>query len=198
MRTQPAIHQAVRGIGRREAVGRLAILGVGLAAAACTPLKIVLHLYPEHFDKDPELVDRVLRAFVTAVIPGAPEDDPDLIRAYHDTRYPLGKYKSFLAADLCRRTWERWGTDEFHRLPLSLRTEIIQIAVRSGGTTARLYHGAIFLAQIAFYAGIYDDAKGCALIGFDGRYRFRGIEATTYPDPGRFLARALTGDGNPA
>lgn len=198
MRRQPAVHQTDRGIERREAVRRLALLGAGLAVTACTPLKIVLHLYPEDFDKDPKRVDRVLRAFVTAVLPGAAEDDPDLIRAYHDTAYPLGKYRNFLAADLSRRAWDGFGTDAFHQLPLEQRTEIIRCAVASGGTTARLYHGAIFLAQIAFYGGIYDDAKGCPLIGFEGRYRFRGIEATTHPAPERFLARAITHDGSPA
>ena len=132
------------------------------------------------------------------MLPGAAEDDPDLIRAYHDTAYPLGKYRNFLAADLSRRAWDGFGTDAFHQLPLEQRTEIIRCAVASGGTTARLYNGAIFLAQIAFYGGIYDDAKGCPLIGFEGRYRFRGIEATTHPEPERFLARAITHDGSPA
>lgn len=187
-----------RQMARREAVRRLAVLGAGLAAAACTPLKIVLHLYPEDFDKDPRRVDQVLRAFVTAVLPGAAEDDPDLIRAYHDTTYPLGKYRSFLAADLSRRAWNGFGTDAFQELSLEQRTEIIRCAVASGGTTARLYHGAMFLAQVAFYSGIYDDAKGCPLIGFEGRYQFRGIEATTYAEPERFLARAVSRDGNPA
>jgi len=197
MRVQPTLQEG-SGIARREAVRRLAVLGAGLVAAGCTPLRIVLHLYPEDFDRDPALVDRVLRAFVAAVIPGAQDNDPDLTRAYHDAAYPLGKYASFLAADLCRRAWARHGTDAFHRLPLDERTAIIRRAVSSGGTTARLYNGAIFLAQVAFYSGIYDDDKGCALIEFEGRYRFRGLEATTYPDPERFLGRALTPDGNPA
>ena len=187
-----------RQMERREAVRRLAVLGAGLAAAACTPLKIVLHLYPEDFDKDPERVDQVLRAFVTAVLPGAAEDDAGLIRAYHDATYPLGKYRNFLAADLSRRAWNGFGTDAFQELSLQQRTEIIRCAVASGGTTARLYNGAMFLAQVAFYGGIYDDVKGCPLIGFEGRYRFRGLAATTYPEPERFLARALSRDGNPA
>lgn len=185
-------------MGRRDALRRLGVVSAGLGLAACTPLRIVLHLYPDDFDRDQELTDQVLRAFVTAVIPGAPVDGRNIIRALRDEAYPLRRYAGFLAADLCRRARDRIRTGAFHHLSLAERTEIIQSAVSGGGTTARLYHGAIFLTQVAFYGGIYDDATGCPLIGFEGRYRFRGVAATTYPDPHRFLCPGRSPDGNPA
>src|SRR5574341_143571 len=43
-----------------------------------------------------------------------------------------------------------------------------------------------------------DDGTGCPLIGFEGAYRFRGLDALTHPDPERFLASVATRDGNPA
>ena len=68
-------------IPRRQALHQLGLIAAGLAAA-CTPVRVLVSAYPQAFDDDDELVDRVLRAFVTAVIPGAPADDPDLVRAY--------------------------------------------------------------------------------------------------------------------
>ena len=185
------------GLSRRDAVRRLALLATGLAAAGCTPMRVVLRLYPEDFDREPDLVDRMLRAFVAAVIPGAPIDDPSLLRAYHDPYYRLDQYTGFLAADLCSRAERRFGHSAFDELSLEERARVIQDGLAADATTARLYNGAIFLAQVAFYGGIHADENGCPLIGFEGAYRFRGLDTVTYPDPGRFLARAITADGNP-
>ena len=182
-------------LSRRQALRHIGLLAAGLAVG-CMPLRIVLKAYPEDFETDPALTDRILRAFVITVIPAAPADDPDLVRVYGDRFYPFAAYRAFFAADLCRRAAERFGTAAFDRLTPEQRTGVIQEGLHADATTQRLYTGAVFLAQISFYGGIYDDAKGCPQIGFDGRYRFRGLEALTYPDPERFLARVLTAGGN--
>lgn len=73
--------QQPRTLSRREAMRHMAIIASGLSfglSTACTPLKIGLGMHPRMFDTDLELRDRVLRAFVTTVIPGAPADDPGL------------------------------------------------------------------------------------------------------------------------
>jgi hypothetical protein len=184
-------------VSRREAIKGLAVLTAGLGVG-CTPLRIAMHLYPDEFDNQPERVDRVLRAFVATVIPGAPLDDPNLIRAFYDSYYPLAKCRNFFAADLCQRALNRFGTDDFERLAPEQRTGVIESGLSQSGTIGRVYTGAIFLTQIAFYAGIYDADRGCPLIGFDGRYRFRSVAQTSYPNPGSFLARARTADGNPS
>jgi hypothetical protein len=184
-------------LDRREAVRRLALLAVGVAATGCTPLRVVLRLYPEKFDRDLDLVDRVLRAFVATVIPGAPIEDPDLVRAYYDPYYPLAKYVDFFASDLCGRSERLFGDSAFDRLTPEERTRVIQDGLAADHTTARLYNGAILLGQVAFYASIYNDTKGCDLIGYEGRYQFRGLDAITYPQPESFFARATTADGNP-
>lgn len=187
-----------QSISRRDVLGRLAFLFAGAAATACTPLRVVLHMYPEEFDTQPGLVRRMLCAFVETVVPGAPSDDPNLARACLDPDYPLAKYAGFLASDLCKRSKQMFANPNFVALTSDRRAAVVQNALQADGTTARLYNGAIFLSQVAFYAGIYDDDRGCPLIGFEGRYRFRGLEATSYPHPERFLARAITLDGNPA
>lgn len=186
-----------QSISRRDMLGRLGFLFAGAAATACTPVRVILHMYPEEFDTQPDLVRRVLRAFVETVVPGAPSDDPNLARAYLDPDYPLAKYAGFLASDLCKRSKQMFADPNFDALTIDQRTAVVENALHADGTTARLYNGAIFLGQVAFYAGIYDDDRGCPLIGFEGRYRSKGLEATSYPHPERFLARTITVDGNP-
>ncbi len=182
-------------IPRRQAIRGLAFLTVGLVAA-CTPLRVLVDAYPQVFDDDDELVDRVLRAFVTAVIPGAPADDPNLVRAHTDPAYPFAQYAGFFAADLSRRAAQRFDGRPFEQLDVHQRTTVIVDGLKADGTTRKLYSGAIALAQIAFYAGMYDDRKGCALIGFEGGYRWHAPNDITYHDPARFLSYARTADGN--
>src|SRR3990172_2165184 len=183
-------------IDRRTALKRLSILAAGYASAACTPARILLHCYPDDLARQPLLTEQVLRAFVITVIPGAPPDDPSLIRAYYDTYYPLARYRDFLVADLCERSRDPFRIERFDRLSPNQRTAVIHSGLDQGGTTARLYNGAIFLAQIAVFGGIYDDERGCPLIGFEGRYR--GLDAVSYPDPERFLPRSSSADGHPS
>jgi len=179
---------------RRTALGRLGLLMVGAAAAGCTPLRIVFKDYPERFE-DEDASDRVLRAFVSAVIPGAHEDDPNLVRVYFDEYYRFARYTGFFAADLTSRAAEIFGAP-FESLSTAERSRVIQDGLAADGTTERLYSGAIFLAQLSYYSGIYDSQAGCDLIDFDGAYRFRDPHQNTYPHPDDFLAATATRDGN--
>lgn len=183
-------------LSRREALRHVGALAAGVAAA-CTPLRIVLHDYPERFESDADLQERVLLAFATTVIPEADPGAPHLTRAFADPAYPFAVYRAYFVSDLSRRGAERFGEPSFDRLNHSQRTAVISDGLRADATTRKVYTGAIYLLQISYYAGIYDALSGCALIGFEGVYRFRGAEAITYPDPERFLAAARTADGNP-
>lgn len=182
-------------LSRRDALRQLSVVVAGLAAA-CTPLRVVLHDYPRDFETDPALLDRVLRAFVTTVIPEADPGAPDLVRAFNDPALPFAAYRAFFASDLSRRAAERFGEPAFERLSLERRTAVVTDGLNADATTKRLYTGAVFLTQASYYAGMYDDAAGCPLIGFEGAYRFRGLDAFTHPDPERFLAATATRDGN--
>jgi hypothetical protein len=184
-------------VTRRQLLQHLGLIAAGLAAA-CTPVRVLVNAYPQTFDDDPELVDRVLRAFVTAVIPGAPADDPALVRAFTDRDYPFADYAAFFAADLSRRGRQRFAEPAFERLTAEQRAAVIRDGLAGDATSRKLYNGAITLAQIAFYAGIYDAHKGCALIGFEGGYHLHPLSDITHPDPTRFLAAAMTPDGNAA
>ena len=184
---------------RREALRRMAIVAAGLSAGltvGCTPLRIGFGMYPGKYDSDSRIGDRVLRAFVGTVIPGAPEDAPNLIRVYKDDFYPLTQYRGYLVYDLCERSDRLFGAWRFSDLEAELRVRVIQDALDADKTTRRLYEGGIFLAQISFYAGVYDDAAGCELIDFDGGSRLLPLAEQTYPDPEGHFAACLTLDGN--
>jgi hypothetical protein len=183
-------------MSRREALGRLAVLTAGLGWA-CTPLRIAFGLYPEEFDRQPERVERVLRAFVVTVVPGMPEGDRNLVRIYFDRYYPFAKYRNFFVSDLCQRGLEQYGTDAFDRLTFAQRTKVIQAGLEKGGVTRRLYTGAVFMAQVSCYAGIYDADRGCPLIDFEGNYSDRLPSGVSFDAPARYLARSISSDGNP-
>ncbi len=178
---------------RRDVVRNLAWIIAGTAAAACTPLRIITRAFPEEFKRDRALVEATLRAFASAVIPRAAGDTSDPARALLDHRYPLARYAAFFASDLSQRSQSRYGTPAFTTLPLEQRTAVIADGLSADGTTRKLYRGAIYLTQVAVYAGIYDDDAGCALIGFSGRYRGGQI---SYENADAFLPAPRTSMGN--
>ena len=180
-------------ISRRDVLRALGLITAGVAVSACTPLRIITRAYPDEFKHDGNKVERVLRAFVVTVIPGAPADSRDLVRAYLDRAYPFAPYAAFFASDLCDRACERFGHDRFWELEVRQRTQVISDGLAADATTRTLYGGAIFLAQVSFYSGIYDDATGCPLIDFPGRYRG---DVVSYDGADRFLPAALTETGN--
>lgn len=184
-------------MSRRAALKGLAVLAAS-CSVACTPLRIAMRLYPEEFDEQSERVHRILRAFVETVVPGVRIDEPDLVRPFYDSYYPLAKCRGFFASDLCNRTMRHYSSFDFERLSIQQRTKIVAEGLAEGGTTGRVYTGAVFLTQIAVYAGIYDPDRGCPLIDFDGRYRPQDRKAMAYPNPERFLPHSISGDGNPA
>ena len=179
---------------RREVVRYLALILAGAAADACTPLRIVTRSFPAAFKHDPDLVAQTLRAFTAAVVPGFEPGDTDPARVLLDRHYPFAKYAQFFASDLSRRAEQRGG-GPFASLDVAQRTAVIMEGLKCDATTRKLYRGAIFLTQIALYAGIYDSDAGCSLIDFHGRYR--GGELS-YDDPESFLPQSLTAQGNAA
>ena len=184
-------------LSRRAALARLGAV-VATAAAGCTPVRYALRLYPSSFDDDRDVRDRTLRAFVRAVVPSSDPGDPDLTRAFDDRLFPFARYRGFFAADLCRRADRLFRRSRFDRLDRHEQARVIADGLGADSVTRRLYTGAVFLAQVSVLGGIYAEDAAVAPLGFDGAYRFRGLDAITYPDPGRYLAPALTTDGNPA
>ena len=190
--------QSASIVSRREVVRRLAVVGTGLSvgfAAGCTPIKIGLHVHASSFDTNLEIGERVLRAFVSTVIPGVDESSPHLIRVFEDDYYPFAEYRGDLIADLCKRSDRLFDMKLFSYLDAEQRTQVVQNALSSHNVIRQLYEGAIFLAQVSCYAGIYDAAGGCDLIDFHGA-GFINFADQTYSSPERYLAGSLTTNGN--
>src|SRR2546421_3526835 len=132
-------------IPRRHALRQLGLIAAGLAAA-CTPMRVLVSAYPQGFDDDDGLVDRVLRAFVTAVIPGAPADDPNLVRAHTDPAYPFAQYAGFFAADLSRRAARRVDGRAFERLDVRGRRGVSAEGLGADGARRERDYGRRRLA----------------------------------------------------
>ncbi len=167
-------------------------------AAVLSAVRMIANLYPRRFRADLGLRDRILRAFVVTVIPGADEVDPHLVRMYSDTYYPFYPYTGYLVYDLARRSRVLWGTEAFNSLDPERRTAVVENALSGDETTARLYRGAMLMAQVSYFAGVYDPDHGCALIDFPGKNNGFPREAITYPDAWRYLGEETSTDGNPS
>lgn len=168
----------------------------GVVIAGCSPIRILLKDYPKKFDRNAELKDTTLRAFVATVIPGARDDDPNLARIYTDDYYPFHSYCAFFVSDLSRRSAELYGSERFDLLSRDQRTHVIDNGLQADATITRLYEGAILMAQVSFYGGIYDDDEGCPLIDFHGTNSGFTAEEMCYPDSSLHLAREETNGGN--
>ena len=166
-------------------------------AAIVSAVRMLLDLYPRRFRADADLRDRLLRAFVLTVIPGADHDSPNLVRMYHDTDYPFYPYAGYLVHDLARRSMHLFGTETFDLLDSGERTIVLEDALASDETTSRLYRGALLIAQVSYFAGVYDPDRGCPMIDFPGRNQGFTPAELSYPDSARFLGVESTKDGNP-
>ena len=175
-------------LSRREALSWLAASASGLLGA-CAPVARIAVPSPRV-----ESAGRVLHAFVATVVPGS-GDSPALIRPFADPFYSFSEWRSWFAADLCRRAARR-GQSRFDLLPSHDQTRIVADGLGGDPVTRRVYTGAVFLAQVSAYVSLYDERGGASLIGYEGAHRFRGLAAITYEKPERFLATPITADGN--
>ena len=196
MRTlvEPGSLPWTRSVSRREALQSFGVLALG-AFVGCTPLRLALRTDRL---REGEETEETLRAFVTTVIPLANAGEPHLTRAFYDEDYGFRRCCGFFVKDLRRRAERRFAGVSFPMLSADRREEIVQSGLAAGGLTGRVYAGAAFLAQVAYYGGIYDSARGCPAIDFRGRNRGFGDEDLTYPDAARFLGTHRSGDGNPS
>jgi hypothetical protein len=138
---------------RRHALRTLAAVLPAVAAAACAPARIVLRAYPAEFKGDSARTKATLVAFVCTVEPGASADPACAERALQDPAYPLASYAGYLASDLDERA-NRAHHCPFTDLSCDDRAAVVASGVAAGGVTGKLYAGAVYLTQIAVYAGL--------------------------------------------
>ena len=193
----PASTATACRLNRREALARLGVMVAGLTAA-CAPAEVLTRIELGDLDIDAARVERNLRAFALTIVPAAPPDAPAMVKPFFDERYPLARFRGLFAADLARRARARSGNTHLDRLSLADREAIVREGLNGDPVMRRLYTGAVFMVQLAALGGIYSESAEVPLLGFEGEYRFQGIEAITYPEPGRYLSAPLSADGNPA
>lgn len=171
--------------------------GLGIAAlvglASCTPVKYILNPRPKRY-LDPSTLERTLRAFAETIIPGAPLDEPNLVRIFTDDYYPFAEYAAFFANDLDSRSHDTFRR-EFAELTQDDRTTIVKAGLAADATMSRLYYAAIYMTKVSFFGGIYDDTKGCPMIEFYGKDGFMSADMY-YDNASQYLAREITINGN--
>ncbi len=180
-------------IGRLDFIKKISLLA-GAIATGCSPVKILLNLYPEIYN-DNKLKEQIITAFITTVIPGANPNEPNLCRIFSDNYYPFYKYCGFFVSDLCEKSKNHFGIENFHELNLWQRTEIIKEGLKDEFTTSRIYTAAIYITQVSYYCSIYDEKKGCELIDFEGSYGFLNVDNHFDKDKLK-LANEITCHGN--
>lgn len=180
-------------MSRREVLRGIGILSL-FTLASCTPVKYVLNSHPSKYN-DKSSLDATLRTFVVTVLPGAPIDDPNLVRIYTDDYYPFAEYASFFANDLDSRASNLYSKT-FVALTDVQRTAVIQDGLQADKTMVRLYKAAIYMAKVSFFAGIYDPSKGCPTIEFYGENNGFDPDEMYYSDAKRFMAKEITFTGN--
>jgi hypothetical protein len=160
-------------------------------------LQMVLKIFPHKYCRNRLLRQRILKAFVSTVIPGADENDENLVSMYEDKYYPLITYCGYFAFDLNRKSKKLFNKKEFINLTLQERTKVIQTALNGRELTKRLYKGAILMAHVSYYGAVYNEERGCPLIDFPGRNNGYTKDEISYTFSSIFFDRELSVDGHP-
>ena len=174
---------------RRQAIRQMAIIGVGLSVAGSATGCLGNGATGDQLGHG----DKLIRAFMEAVAPGAPVQHPDITLAFRDERFGFSKYRWLFNFDLRKRACSLFGTLNFHKLNINERKIVIEDALRSDGKMKRLYSGAIQLAQLTVYTGYYREPERCEMIQFESGF---GGGSTSYQNAGQFFGRSMTLNGN--
>lgn len=176
------------------------IRSFSLAAAAvitgCSQIKYLTGCYPDKYKNENKTNELSLRAFVTTVIPGADEKDPNLIKIFYDEYYSFKPLCGFFISDLCTKSKDLFDIEEFNLLNEEQRNFIVQEGLNGDSMISRLYTAAIFMTQVSYYSGIYDDGVGCKLIDFEGSNTGFTESELFYPNTTAYLSNELTLNGN--
>jgi hypothetical protein len=160
-------------------------------------LQMVLRLFPHRYCNDRALKEKTLRSFVTTIIPEADKDEKFLIKMYEDEYYPFHTYCGYFIYDLNKRSMKLFSGKEFSFLSLGKRTQVVKNALSGRELTARLYKGAILMAQVSYYGAIYQEENGCKLIDFPGRNSGYETKEITYPFAKYVFCNELSLNGQP-
>jgi hypothetical protein len=160
-------------------------------------IRMVLKIFPHKYCKNDSIKEKILRAFVTTIIPGSNENDDNLVNMYLDSYYSFHTYCGYFVYDLNRRSKKLFNKKEFLSLSDEEKTKVIKDALMGRELTRRLYKGAILMAQVSYFGAVYDEEKGCPLIDFPGRNNGYNQEEITYSYSSKLFDKELSLDGHP-
>jgi len=181
---------------RRQAIQTIAAVLSAVGAAACAPARILLGAYPAEFKGNSARTMATLAAFVCTVEPGACPDPARTALTLQDAYYPLARYAAYLASDLDGRANHGYRRP-FAALSCAERAAVVASGLAAGGVTGKLYSGAVYLTQIAVYAGLgSSDNRLLHLeaVSFDNTPH----RSASFPDAKPRFPRSLSLNGNPA
>lgn len=177
---------------RRALLEQLAGTCAALAAAGCVPRVVTAPL----LRREPALEEAVALAFLDTIVPGLDDTSRQAARVLADPELPFAPYGRELVLRLCDRGLRLWDEPRFDRLDEAQRVGVVEALLAAGGISGKLVSAGILVVQTAALAGIYDDAHGCPLIGFEATRR--PLEPTLGAWPPEVLALAWgDDDGNP-
>ncbi len=160
-------------------------------------IQMVLRIFPRKYCNDNQLKDKILRAFVTTIIPGSDINDQNLVKMYEDNFYPFSNYCGYFVFDLNRRGKTLYSGRDFWKLTLPEKTRVVQYALSGRELTRRLYKGAILMAQVSFYGAVYNEGRGVPLINFPGENDGYSNRESTYDFGCSLFDNELTANGHP-
>jgi hypothetical protein len=160
-------------------------------------VQMILKIFPRKYYKSDKLKEKILRSFVTTIIPGADEEDDNLIKMYNDKYYPFNTYCGYFVFDLNKRSKKLFSNKDFFELSLREKTKVVQSALSDTELARRLYKGAILIAHVSYYGAVYNEERGCPLIYFPGNNEGYSKEEVTYSFAGYYFDRELSIDGQP-
>jgi len=160
-------------------------------------VQMVLRIFPRKYCLDNRIKDKILKAFVTTIIPGSDINDQNLVKMYNDNFYPFSNYCGYFVYDLNRRSKKLYSGKNFWTLTLSEKTVVVQNALSGRELTKRLYKGAILMAQVSFYGAVYNEGRGVPLVYFPGENNGYSKEESTYDFGCSLFDKELSADGHP-
>ncbi len=166
----------------------VSLLAGTLVTAGCTPVRLLLNgtgLHRNHF--------YVLRDFMETIIPEAKMTEKEA-GYFFDPSYPFFPYTEIFISDLNHSTVRLYGKSTFSELNPSEREKLIENRLGKP-MVDKLYYTAIWMTQVIYYTGISRSDLSCPIIGFKPEAPHEKNEIT-YPDPGDFIGRCETKNGN--
>jgi len=140
--------------------------------------------------------EKILRAFIDAVVPGCDLDNINHLSGFYDESLPMAKYVRLLILRINRMKRKLGFYKRFYHLSREERTRIIEYGYKNSKLDYEMFHAAIYLSQITVYGGIFNQMTNADFIGFEGSVTVEPHRSTWHYTDLEGLEIPLTINGN--